>query len=530
MTHPSRISRRRFLGTAGALSAAGSLWLVAGCQSAVGQAAAGQSAAASAAPVTGGTIKAGITGDLIPANFFTNSTNGVTTVVGLVFDSLIRYPNDKVEPTPRLATSWEAAADGLSLTLKLRDGVKFHSGRAFTSADVAFSIATYASSDWNGQLRSTAAAITAVETPDPATAVLRFAHKLGNIFDLLDTIPIVDSESLDKLKAGEAFIGTGPFTLKSWIPNSKLVFEKNTSYWQPGRPYVDGVDVTIYSDPQALLASLKSGQVDFANGLSNRDIENTVGKGTFDALVLEGAEFQMYVGANVTAPALQDVRVRQVVAYALDRDRILTEVLRSVGYTVNLPWPKYSVAYDEGANKTYARDVSKAQQLVAEIGTVPALPLTYNSGSGIMEASAAIVQANLAEVGITVELDPVEQGQFIKQLIGQQFPGLWITNHSWAQYTPSTLTVSAYPFNARKNASRYDSPEYVAVADAAWEQSDGDSAAATQAYAVVSKQLLDALFLVEIAVYQPQFATAARLHGVSYTKRAEVQFTDAYLV
>ena len=529
MTQPSRISRRRFLGTAGALSAVGSLWLVTGCQSAVGQAASSQSAAASAAPVKGGTIKAGITGDLIPANFFTNSTNGVTTVVGLAFDSLIRYPNDKVEPTPRLATSWEAGADGLSLTLKLREGVTFHSGRDFTSADVAFSIATYASTDWNGQMRSTAAAITSVETPDALTAVLRLQHPLGNIFDLLDTIPIVDSQSLDKLKAGESFVGTGPFKLTSWVPNSKLVFEKNTAYWQPDRPYVDGVDVTIYTDAQSLLASLKSGQVDFANGLSNRDIENLTSSGSFDSVVLEGAEFQLYVGANVTDSTLQDVRVRQAVAYAVDRDRILSEVLRSVGYTVNLPWPKYSTAYDEKANTTYARDVDKAKQLVAQIGTVPTLPLTYNSASGIMEASAAIVQANLAEVGITVELDPVEQGQFIKQLIGQQFRGLWITNHSWAQYTPSTLTVSAYPFNARKNASRYESPEYVAVADAAWQQPDGTSEAAKQAYAAVSKHLLDAVFLVEIAIYQPQFATAARLHGVDYTKRSELQLTDAYL-
>lgn len=415
------------------------------------------------------------------------------------------------------------------MTLKLRDGVKFHSGRAFTSADVAFSIATYASPDWNGQMCSTAAAITTVETPDATTAILRFAHPLGNIFDVLDTIPIVDSESLDKLKSGESFVGTGPFRLDSWVPNSKLVFSRNPDYWQPDRPYVDGVDATIYSDPQALLAALKSGQVDFANGLSNRDIESVTSSGTVDSVVLEGAEFQLYVGANVTDATLQDVRVRQAVAYALDRDRILSEVLRSVGYTANLPWPKYSTAYDEKANTTYARDLDKAKQLVAQVGTVPTLPLTYNSASGIMEASAAIVQANLAEVGITVELDPVEQGQFIKQLIGQQFPGLWITNHSWAQYTPSTLTVSAYPFNARKNASRYDSPEYIAAADAAWEQPDGTSKSAIEAYAAVSKQLLDALFLVEIAIYQPQFATAARLHGVGYTKRAEVQLTDAYL-
>ena len=83
------------------------------------------------------------------------------------------------------------------------------------------------------------------------------------------------------------------------------------------------------------------------------------------------------------------------------------------------------------------------------------------------------MQANLAEVGIPVQLDPVDGAQFVKELIGQQFQGLWIATHSWAQYTPSTLTVSAYPFNAHKNASQFDSEDYIADADAAWEITDG---------------------------------------------------------
>ena len=138
----------------------------------------------------------------------------------------------------------------------------------------------------------------------------------------------------------------------------------------------------------------------------------------------------------------------------MDRERIVTEVLRGVGYAINLPWPKYSPAYDEAANATYARDVEKAKALVAQVGTIPSITYTYSSNSPLIEATAAIVQSNLAEVGITVELDPIDPAQFTKQLIGAQFAGIWSAYHSWAQYTPSTLTVSAYPFNAHKNASK----------------------------------------------------------------------------
>ena len=144
---------------------------------------------------------------------------------------------------------------------------------------------------------------------------------------------------------------------------------------------------------------------------------------------------------------------------------------------------------------------AKAKELVAEVGTIPTLPLTYNP-TPIQEAlRPPIVQANLAEIGIPIELDPVDGAQFVKQLIGQQFKGLWIATHSWAQYTPSTLTVSAYPFNAHKNASRYESQDYIAAADSAWKTADGGSAEAIAAYQKVSEQLLDAAFLAEIAIY-----------------------------
>jgi peptide/nickel transport system substrate-binding protein len=172
--------------------------------------------------------------------------------------------------------------------------------------------------------------------------------------------------------------------------------------------------------------------------------------------------------------------------------------------------------------------VDKAKQLIAEVGTIPKLPLTYSPDPTIA-ALAAIVQANLADVGIEVELDPVDGPQFVKQLIGAQFKGLWINYHSWAQYTPSTLTVSAYPFNAHKNASKFDSPDYIAAADGAWEIADGTSSEAVEAYRKVSQELIDNVFLAEIAVVWPQWATSAKLQGAGYTKRSELQLTDAYL-
>lgn len=487
-----------------------------------------ESASSSAVPVRGGTLKTAIPLDVIPANILTN-TGAATTIIGLVYESLIRYPHDEVSPQPLLANSWELAADGLSLTLELRDDVKFHSGRPFTSADAEFSIKTYGDPKWTAQLKSTAAAITQFDTTDPHRLVLGFAHPLGNIFDLLDTVPILDSESIVQLATGEKFVGTGPFVLTERTPNQSLTFERNENYWVAERPYLDRVEVAVIPDAQALVNSLRSGQVQAVTNINYRDSETLAAAGAHTATNLEGAELQIYVGTNVQNPALGDVRLRQAIAYALDRDRIVAEVFRGAGYPINLPWPKSSPAYDESLNSTYTTDLERARSLVAEVGSVPALPLTYQAGNPYYEATAQIVQANLAEVGIEVVLDPVESAAFVKQLIGAQFQALWVTFHSWAQFTPSTLTVSAYPFNALKNSSHYESPSYVTAADTAWRVTDGTNEEAVDTYATVSKELLDGLFLIEIGVAFNQIVAANAVHGIDWTKRSEVILTEAFI-
>lgn len=536
MPLPVPINRRTLLQTGAVAAGGAALFGTAGCESAVSQARElGRST--SNTPRHGGRATAGLLQDVVPANFFTN-TSSITVIIGLAYESLIRYPNDRVVPTPRLATRWDLASDGTSITLWLRKGVTFHNGRPFTSKDVESSIRTYALPTWNGQMRSTAAAVTGFDHHDDHTITLRFAHPLGNIFDLLDTVPIIDQASLDQLGTGEKYIGTGPFKVTRWQPNTSITFDRYEGYWQRGRPYLDGVDARIMTDPKSALAALRSGQVEYTNAVGYLDLQNLAKRGQFRAFAWPGAEQQIYVGANLNVAPLGDIRVRQAIAYALDRERITHDVLRGYGYPINVPWPKYSPAYDARRNQTYTRDISRARQLLNGFNELPRLPLTYPNGSN-EAAAAAIIQSNLSDVGIEVDLRPVESAQFTKLLIGAQFPGLWHATHSWAQYVPSTLTVSAYPFNAEHNASHYSSQKYRADANAAWDLPANNSgnrapsrsavAHAADQYAALSEDLLRSLFLIEIAVKFPVVGISDRLQGVDYTKRAEVLFTDAYL-
>ncbi|WP_254699107.1 ABC transporter substrate-binding protein [Rhodococcus sp. SGAir0479] len=523
------LDRRAFLRGSG-LAAFAVLGAVAttGCASAVAELRSGAAVSGDVTARRGGTVRVGLANDLVAGGILTSSNDAIITTVGLVYETLIRYPGDSLEPQPSLATSWQLAADRLSLDLRLRDDVHFHSGRRFTSADAEFALRTYADPKWTAQLRSTAATITGYDTSDPARLVLTFARPIGNIFDLLDIVPMIDRDTVAELAAGETYIGTGPFVLASRTPNSQIVFERNSNYWRPDRPYLDRVEAAVITDSSALLANVRSGRIDYTGALTYRDANNLTRLGGFSVVEEEGAEGQFYLGTNVASPALQDVRVRRAIAYAVDRERIVDEVFRGAAYPANLPWPRHSPAYDEDRNTTYTLDPDRARALLAEVGELPPIPLTYAAGSPSNETIAQIVQADLAAVGLTVELDPVENAVAVKQLIAGQFPGLWLLTHSFAQYTPATLTVSAYPFNARRNASNFTDADYLAAAEAAWPVS-GEEPEALARYRAVNDQLLEHLFLIELAVVVPRLVTTSRLRGFGWTRRTEPQLADAFL-
>ncbi|CAB4713129.1 MAG: ABC transporter substrate-binding protein [Actinobacteria bacterium] len=496
------------------------------CQSAVSND--GGSADTSGGPQSGGVLHVGTTSDLVPAGLFTNSSQTTDTLIGQVYDSLIDYPTDSLDPQPRLATDWETSADGLTLTLDLRDDVTFHDGAEFTSDDVAFSIATWADPKWTVQFQRTAAAVTDVDTSDPHQAVLSFDRPISNVFDLLDVMPIIDEESFDADATGQTYVGTGPFSFEKWTPGSKIVLERNDDYWD-GAPYLDGVEIDIVPDAQSLVSQLRSGQLQLILGMNNRDAESLEDSGDFTTYPFEGSERQTYVGTNVTNPALKDVRLRKAIALAVDKQRIVDEVYRGVGYPISLPWPEYSPAYDAERNDEYTRDVEAAKALVAEIGDVPTLPLEYSTVLANHEPIAQIVQDNLAEVGIKVTLQPNEHADHIEKLINGTFPALWILDHAYAQYTPSTLAVTAYPFNADKNSSNFVDDTYKADAVSAWEQVDPQGEDAVAAYAKLSDDLLSDLFLIELATTYFQGVTSNDVQDFAWTKRSEPVLAKTWL-
>lgn len=479
--------------------------------------------------VSGGDLRVGVLEDLSPKTFIQIANHGLNgNVLSNVFDTLISVDPKSPEPRPSLATSWTLSPDGKTLDLTLRNDVKFHSGRPFTSADVQSSLLAYLDGPWTPQFKRTAAAITGYNTRDPYRVVLSLEHPLGNIFDLLDSAPILDAESLDQLKAGKKFIGTGPFEFDSWTPNSSVRIVRNEGYWGSPPP-LDSVTFVIANDPKSLYTRLRTGQLDVVDGLTNSDQQIATRRYGFVDVPLTGAEAQQYVGVNVANPVLGDVRIRRAIAFAVDRERIVNDVFRGSGYPINVPWPETSPAYDAKANTTYTRDVDRAKKILAEVGPLPPIDLDYPTKGDTDRIVAEIVQSNLGEIGLTVNLVPNDKTVHSSKLIGGSFEGLWILEHAFAQYTPSTLAVSAYPFNADENASNFVSPEYADAAETAWKTADPASPEAAAAYRRLDKIWLEDLFLIELGVVIPRITTAPGVRDVGWDRRVQLHFAQTSL-
>ena len=142
---------------------------------------------------------------------------------------------------------------------------------------------------------------------------------------------------------------------------------------------------------------------------------------------------------------------------------------------------------------------------------------------------ATLMRIDAGHVGIKVKLQPNENAAHIQKLISGTFPALWILDHAYAQYTPSTLAVSAYPFNADKNSSNFDSAKYKKDANAAWEVNDPTGPKAAAAYQALSDDLIKNLFLIEGVTTYFEAGVSDHVHGVTWTKRSELTFGDTWL-
>jgi peptide/nickel transport system substrate-binding protein len=372
----------------------------------------------SASAADGGTLV--IASTQIPRHFNGAVQSGIATAIPStqIFASPLRY-DDNWNPKPYLAKSWEVAPDGLSVTLHLVDNAVFHDGKPVTSEDVAFSIMTIKA---NHPFQTMLSPVDKVDTPDPLTAIIRLKHPHPALLLAMSPalMPILpkhiygDGQDIKSHPANLKPIGSGPFRLTEYKQGEYYTLEKFDKFFIPGRPKLDKIVVKLVSDSKAAMVSLENGDVNALPFVSNvRDIARlekmpnvtVTDKGYAAVGPLNWLAF------NTKKKPLDDVRVRQAIAYAANREFIVGKLMGGKATVATSPIAPGS-PLDEPGVEMYKLDLAKSQKLLDEAGypkkadgTRMTLTIDYLPGDEEQQRNVAeYLRSQLKQIGINLEV------------------------------------------------------------------------------------------------------------------------------
>lgn len=378
--------------------------------------------AQAAEPARGGVLTVHLASEQRILNPALRASTGVYIVSSKIVEALVDL-DENGEIVPQLATSWEFSADGKTATFKLREGVKWHDGQDFTSADVAYNALELwkkylnFSTDLQRNLES-------VDTPDAHTAVFNYSKPIPSelllraLADLGYVVPkhIYEGTDVQENPANNAPIGTGPYKFVEYQRGQYIIAERNPDYWRKDQPYLDQIVWRVITDKSAATAALETGQVLLSaySQLSLADLDR-LGRNPEFTVQSKGSEANVYnntVEFNFRNPIIADVRVRRAIAHAIDVPFFIENFLFGQGRVATGLIPSTSRAfYPEGSTQPYPFDRAKAEALLDEAGHTRAsggsrfkLRLVQIVNGEDVPLFGTYIQQSLAEVGIDVEI------------------------------------------------------------------------------------------------------------------------------
>lgn len=340
------------------------------------------------------------------------------------YSKLVLYNVDFSEMQGELAESWEASEDGTTYTLHLRDGVKWHDGEDFTSADVKFTIELAANPDSASWIGAKFSGVTSIDTPDDLTVVLNMETPNAAILDALTFLVMLPEHELAEIAPADLIqsdwwktnpIGTGPFMWAEYQPGQYVQLNAFDDYWR-GRPQLDSIINRYYPEAGSSVIALRSGEIHFSYLTSD---EAASMEGTEGLNILSGqSQVANYFGFDLTEEQFNDPRVRQAFMLAIDRESIVDQLYGGGATVMNCSLSNPIYVPDDIEQYTY--DVDRARQLLNEAGwnqTEPIEIVTYYEDQ-LSNDVLVTVQQFLADAGIEVTLRFVDVPTFNELMNG----------------------------------------------------------------------------------------------------------------
>ena len=354
------------------------------------------------------------------------------SMIKSLFDGLMDYEPGTTKLRPELAESYEISEDGKTFTFKLRQGVKFHNGREMTADDVKYTLdrvtnpttqspgaGFFASiKGYEDVAGGKAESLSGVTVVDPHTVKIELSRPDATFLHVmaLNFSHVVPKEAVEEHGAdfGKHPVGTGAFKMAEWTLGQRLVFERNADYWNKGLPYLDKITFEIGQEPIVALLRLQNGEVDVpGDGIPPAKFQEVMNDPAQKERVVEGGQLHTgYITMNTTMPPFDNVKVRQAVNMAINKDRIV-QMINNRAVPANQPLPPSMPGYAKDY-KGYAYDVEKAKALLAEAGH----PDGFETELFVMNTDpnpriAQAIQQDLSAIGIKANLQSLAQANVI---------------------------------------------------------------------------------------------------------------------
>lgn len=335
-------------------------------------------------------------------------------------EPLLTYDPDTDTYGPLLALSWEASEDQKVWTFKLRPGVKFHDGTDFGAEDVAHHYNRILDPENKARSRTFISAIDKVVATDPLTAEFHLKHPWQALLPFVATTsmsgPIPSSANVDAEKQNREPVGTGPFRFVSWASGDRIIVERNPDYWAADEINLDRVVFRILPDTQTRFASLKSGEVDVIWTDRGATIVEAEKDPDLVSLKKGGAGGAITLLNSRNAP-LDDERIRLAVAHAWNQNAVI-----QITWQGTKPFVKHALGPNSGCgDAAYVDfDPEKAKALVADYGKPVKITMIHTTTPRGRELGE-MMQQMLKQVGIELELIPVDQGTLVKRVFTREY-------------------------------------------------------------------------------------------------------------
>jgi len=412
------------------------------------------------APRYGGTLTCAFEGDAIGLDPHIATAQTSENFFSLVYSSIISYDYNLVLQ-PDLAKSWEISEDGLTYTFYLREGIKFHNGRELTSEDCKYSMERILAigSSWASRFEI----VNEMRTPSPYVFVI----ELNDVYVpfiwhvAADWAAIVPREVVEEHgDLQSTMVGTGPFKLDEYRPGEFMRLVKNEDYFIDGLPYLDEILIKIIPDSVTRITALRTGEVDWAVWIDPTVLQILKGESGIKTMQVQTTDrYTLWMNVQSGTP-VDDVRVRQAISVALDRQEIVDLALVGSGVPsgpIPVGLTEYVLPYEELPLYKDAPNLEMARVLLESAGypngfdlnivTSPQYPLQAKAGE--------VVQQQLRKIGINVTLEVVEWGVLIDYWVKRSFAVISILIAG--SNDPSFYFYDRFHSSSGGNASQYRS-------------------------------------------------------------------------